>query len=100
MMRKVQNPFRIYIFFLSEIATILYKFVQLMKEDKLQECEEEFQKLPTMNLNWINTSTAQSQQNLVSIKINYYKYVYNWYLHSLINDMTSQVRIFYLPVIY
>lgn len=77
-MKKVHDLLRIYTFlFFPEIATILYKFVRLMKEDKLQECEDEFQKLPTMNLNWINTSTVQSQQNLVSLKINYYKYVYN-----------------------
>lgn len=49
---------------------MLYKFVQLLKEGKLQECDEEFQKLPNMNLNWINTNTVQSQQNLVNSKVN------------------------------
>lgn len=56
-------------FLISEIATILFRFVQLMRDGNLQQCEQEFQKLPTMNENWLSTSTSHSQANTVSFII-------------------------------
>lgn len=37
-----------------------------MRDGNLQQCEEEFQKLPTMTTNWINIVSPQPQQNIVS----------------------------------
>lgn len=59
-----------------EIATILFRFVQLMKDGNLQQCEEEFQKLPTMNDNWINT-LSHAKQNVS------YSYIGCLYCHFI-----------------
>ncbi|CAG9836813.1 unnamed protein product [Diabrotica balteata] len=46
----------------KEIATILYKFVQLIKSGNLQQCEEEYLKLPTANTTWLQESRTQATQ--------------------------------------
>lgn len=72
-MSKIKFNFKLYNFDkFPEIAAILFRFVQLMRDGNLQQCEEEFQKLPTMNPNWINSSASQLPQNTVSSRIQIY----------------------------
>ncbi|XP_056641973.1 pre-rRNA-processing protein TSR2 homolog [Diorhabda sublineata] len=44
----------------KEIATILFKFVELLRSGNIQQCEEEFNKLPTSDSNWLQHTRIQN----------------------------------------
>ncbi|XP_018569197.1 uncharacterized protein LOC108909362 isoform X2 [Anoplophora glabripennis] len=48
----------------KEVAAILFKFIQLIKEGNVEQCEIEYQKLPTMNADWLNQLKTQSSQTV------------------------------------
>ncbi|XP_018569196.1 uncharacterized protein LOC108909362 isoform X1 [Anoplophora glabripennis] len=50
----------------KEVAAILFKFIQLIKEGNVEQCEIEYQKLPTMNADWLNQLKTQSSQTVVN----------------------------------
>lgn len=52
-------------YIILEVATILFKFVQLIKEGNMEECEIEYKKLPTINSDWLNQSKTQISQTMV-----------------------------------
>ncbi|CAG9857517.1 unnamed protein product [Phyllotreta striolata] len=45
----------------KEIAALLLRFVQLLKENNVQECDEEFSKLPVANTAWLEESKTSNQ---------------------------------------
>lgn len=73
------SKYKIYIFIL-EVAAILFKFIQLLKDGNMEQCEIEYQKLPTMNSDWLNQSKTQTPQAVVQhlfcfIKQNFVKLI-------------------------
>ncbi|XP_050301076.1 uncharacterized protein LOC126739432 [Anthonomus grandis grandis] len=42
----------------KEIAHLLYKFLTLLRQGKYEECDQEFQKLPSINSDWLNHQIA------------------------------------------
>ncbi|KAF7273521.1 hypothetical protein GWI33_013764 [Rhynchophorus ferrugineus] len=45
----------------KQIAHILYRFTVLLKEGKTEECDTEFQKLPSVNADWLNQQVRNPQ---------------------------------------
>ncbi|CAH1099990.1 unnamed protein product [Psylliodes chrysocephalus] len=48
----------------KEIATVLLQFVQLLKSGNVEQCEEEFRKLPVANTNWLQESRTSNHQQV------------------------------------
>ncbi|XP_060535077.1 uncharacterized protein LOC132707300 isoform X2 [Cylas formicarius] len=38
----------------KQIAAVLYTFLMLLKDGRFEECENEYEKLPTANADWLN----------------------------------------------
>lgn len=54
----------------TEIATVLLQFVQLLRSGNVEQCEEEFGKLPVANTNWLQESRTSNHQQ---VNLEYYK---------------------------
>ncbi|KAJ8957538.1 hypothetical protein NQ318_020577 [Aromia moschata] len=46
----------------KEIASILYKFIQLLKDGNMEQCELEYQKLPVLNFGMIVEDSSSSEE--------------------------------------
>lgn len=50
----------------SEIAELLYKFVQLLLKGDTEQCELEFAKLPIINNDWLKCQNKEVPPSVVS----------------------------------
>nr|CAI5839740.1 unnamed protein product [Callosobruchus analis] len=49
----------------KEVAVLLYKFVKLLQDGNTQECELEYQKLPTINAEWLRANIEQAERTML-----------------------------------
>ncbi|VEN34725.1 unnamed protein product [Callosobruchus maculatus] len=49
----------------KEVAIVLYKFVKLLQDGNTQECELEYQKLPTINAEWLKANIEQAKKTML-----------------------------------
>ncbi|CAH2005870.1 unnamed protein product [Acanthoscelides obtectus] len=49
----------------QEVAVVLHKFLKLLRDGNLQDCETEYQKLPTINAEWLKSNIEQVKKTML-----------------------------------